>query len=201
MNINIREQFRPDFDKSADFTIEQGEVTPSQLAEYLGRGRLSAEMMVRYMESAELITKGKGDEVRYARITLEEWEAIGRSIENYQPVPEKEETPEEAKVTVDDIITDKIEFIGKTLRAEGGSIIISDGKTETAVSLQDIRTIYLHKGFLFAKSTMTFSCDGEKPNKARLRDDTVVFRRKDFEIIKKLAGIIASRLEAEVKIY
>lgn len=199
MNIKIPEQFKPEFNKSADFAVEQGEFTPLQLAEYLGRGRLPAEMMVRYMENAGLITKGKGDEPRRARVTLEEWEALDRSIENYNPAPEQK--PEVPIITLDDIITDKIEFIGKTLHSEGSAIVISEGEKQTAVQLEDIKAIYLHKGWLFSKSTMTFSCDEEKPVKAKRRDDTVLFRNKDFEIIKKLADIMAGRLGTEVKIY
>ena len=210
MILKIPEQFRAEFNKSADFAVERGEFTPSQLAEYLGRGLVAASMMVRYMENAELVTKGKGDDMRHARITLEEWDAIERSIENYQPtpLPEPEVIPEAVEevavvpaVTVDDIIPHRLEFIGKTLWAEQGTVTISDGSQQTVITLEEIRTVYIHKGWLFGKSSMTFSRDGELPVKAKLREDTVMFKRRDFDRFKQLADSVATRLEIEVKRY
>lgn len=202
MNLNIPSQFRQEFDRSADFAVEKEAFTPSELAEYLGRGRLSAEMMIRYMEKAELISKGKGEEVRRSRITAEEWDKIGRNVDNYLPAPEPEIIPEpEPQLTVIDIITEKLDFIGRALWAEESLIVLEDGNGRTDIALDSISALYIHKGKWFGKSTLTFSAEDEVPVRARLRADTVTFKKRDWDRIKALADALAERLEIEVKTY
>lgn len=206
MNLNIPSQFRQEFDRSVDFAVEKEDFTPSELAEYLGRGRLPAEMMIRYMEKAELVTKGKGDDLRHARITPEEWDAIGRRLENYVPVPEpvKASEPEEVPeppLTVADIIAETLEFNGRTLFAEEGLIVIEDGEGRSELPLESISAIFMHRGRWLGKSTLTFSTDGATPEKAKGRRDTVTFKKRDWDRVKELADSLAERLETEVKLY
>lgn len=214
MNINIPGQFRTEFDSSANFAVEKGAFTPTELAEHIGRGVFVASIMVGYMEKAGLVTKGKGEDVRYARITLEEWDAIGRSIENYVPAPETEvfsrseavfeSVPEPVHnpiITVTDIITDKMEFIGKTIWAEEGIIAVDDGNIRTDIFLDSISALYIHKGKWLGKNTLTFSSDAVVPVKAKLRADTVAFKKRDWLRVKELADNLAQRLEIEVKTF
>lgn len=206
MNLNIPPQFRQEFDRSADFAIEKESFTPSELAAYLDRGVLVASIMVGYMEKAELVTRGKGEDVRHARITLAEWEAIDKKIENYEPVPEPEPEPEpipipEPELTVADIITHKLNFIGKVLTAESSLVVLEDGEGRTDIKLDSISTLYLHRGKWFGRNTLTFSSDGEVPHRTKQRRDTVAFKKRDWEKVRGLAEAIAERLEIEVKLY
>lgn len=204
MNVNIPEKYREEFDRSADFAVEKEKFTPSELAEHLGKGVLVASIMVGYMEKAGLVTKGKSDDVRRARITLEEWESIGRNIERYEPVPEPEpevfvaETVDSTELTVSDIIPEEMTFIKKTLSAEDGFIVLCDRESKIAISLEDISVIFLRKGSLFKKGYISFSANGEKPTDPKLSADTLLFKKKDYDSVKELAERVAERLGTEV---
>ncbi len=198
--INVPEKYREEFDKSADFAIIKGKFTPGELAEFLETSELVASIMIGYMEKAGLITKGKNDDVRSARITLEEWEQLGKRIENYQPLPEPEPeafeqaTEQEPEITLDDLIDDGLVFIKKKLGTGEGYITVTEADCVTAIAFEDIATVFLHKGGLFTKSAITFSSDSMIPQSPKLRADTLLFANKDYKKIKNIAEAIASRL-------
>ncbi len=200
MNINIPEKQRQEFDRAANYAVEHQTFTPSELAVHLNTGVFVASIMVGYMEKASLVTKGKGDDVRRAKITPEEWDAIDRKIENYVPVPEPEpETfvaqPEDnTEIDITDIIPQKISFFKKTLLAEEGFITIEEKDISTAIATEDISTVFLHKGGFFRKGTLTLSSDSQIPVKAKLRADTVCFKKKDYSTVKELAEKLSERL-------
>ncbi len=200
MTVKIPENHRAEFDRAADLAIAIEKFTPSELAEALGAGVFSTSVMVGYMEKAELVTKGKGDDVRRARITLDEWEAIGKKIENYIPVPEKEEeifvpeTEDKTVVSVLDIVPEPIEFINKKLYVAEENIAIDDGSDITIIFLEDISAIYIYKGGFFKRGFMTFSPDTETPTYAKGRADTVRFKRKRYAEVRALAEKLADRL-------
>lgn len=205
MSIKIPEKQRAEFDRAALLAIEKVTFTPSELAEELGMGVFVASIMVGYMEKSGLATKGKGDDVRRAKITLEEWDAIGRKIENYQPAPEPEpeifvpEAEDDTTVDLSDIITEELFFIKKKLGASEGFITLSEGEVDTQIAFDDISVIFLHRGRFFSKSTMTFSSESEKPVKVKQRADTVLFKNREYTQIKELAEKIAQRLGIRVE--
>lgn len=200
MNIIIPQKHRQEFDKSADFVIEKGSTTPEELAEYLGTGVFVASIMIGYLEKTELITKGKGNEERKARITPEAWDFIDKNIEKYEPAPQPI-AEESHEIDISGILPEKLQFIKKTLFVEEGFITIESKKEKTAIAPEDITVIFLHKGNLFSKSTMTFSTDGDVPKKAKQRADTVSFKNGIFGEIHAFAEKFAEIIEAEVKIY
>lgn len=201
MNINIPEKHRQEFDKSADFVIEKGSATPEELATHLGTGVFVASIMIGYLEKASLVTKGRGNERRNAKITPEQWDFIDKQIERFEPIPEPVLTEEVKETDISDIIPEKLRFLKKTLYAEEGFITIECGKEKTAILPDDVTVIFLHKGGLFSKSTMTFSTDGETPVKAGKRADTVSFKNGIFEEVTAFAKKLGERIEAEIKIF
>ena len=201
MNINIPEKHRQEFDKSADFVIEKGSVTPDELAKHLNTGVFVASIMIGYLEKACLVTKGRGNEERHAKITPEQWDFIDKQIERYDPAPEPVIAEEIKETDISDIIPKKLKFLKKTLYAEEGFITIECGKEKTAILPDDVTVIFLHKGGLFSKSTMTFSTDGETPVKAKSRSDTISFKNSIFDEVKVFAQKLGERIDAEIKIF
>lgn len=199
MNIRIPDKYREEFDRSADFAVRAEKFTIKELAEALEMGELAASIMVGYMEKTGLVTKGKLDDVRRARITAEEWERLDKKIENYEPLPEPE--PEkfhtevkEVRVTLEDIIPEKLPFYKKTLEAKDSYVILS-GEEEVRISLDDISAFFLVKPRLFRKGALVFSSEKElSRGKLSMRADTLLFVKKDYEKAKKLAEALAQRL-------
>ena len=170
MSINIPEKMREDFDRSADFAIEKGEFTPGELALHLGTSTLVSSIMVGYMEKASLVTKGKNDEPRRARITREEWDAIGRRIENYIPAPEvlpeeveeEEEIPPIAKEELFFLGIARFTFIGETIG------FFNNGKKGN-YNLSELESVRLKKPFLFFKGTLTLVFKDKTTEKVRFK--------------------------------
>ncbi|MBQ7897145.1 MAG: hypothetical protein IJ323_01845 [Clostridia bacterium] len=199
MNIKIPDKYREEFDRSADFAVRTGKFTVKELASELEMGELAASIMVGYMEKTGLVTKGKLDDVRRAKISLEEWERLERKIENYEPLPdpEPEKFHTEAKeisLTLEDVIPEGLAFYKKEISAKE-SFIILKGQEEVRINVDDISAVFLIKPRLFKKGALVFSAEKELGGeKLSRRADTVLFGGKDFEKAEKLALAITERL-------
>lgn len=189
MNVKIPEKYRKEFDISADFAVEKQSFKPSELAEHLGTGVLVASIMVGYMEKAEFVSKGKNDDVRRAAISADEWEAIGRNIDMYEP---------KVKLILDDIITKPLQFTNKLLFVKEDKIIISKGEEEISFLAENVKTIFIKKGFWLFKGCITFSQDTEMPVKAKKRSDSMLFKACDLDSVRALADRLAERLGIKV---
>lgn len=204
MNVNIPEKYRNEFDKATDFAVEKQTFTPSELAEHLGVGELVASIMIGYMEKAGFVTKGKSNDVRRAKTSLEEWNAIDRDIERFVPAPEPEpevftaDTEDSTEIDFTDILSGETDFFNKALGTENGLITITDKEGKIAIAPEDIATLFIHRGGLFAKGTLTLSPDREIPVRAKTRADTLTFKKGDYDSVKALAQSIAERLGVEV---
>ncbi|MBR6633772.1 MAG: hypothetical protein IKL05_05670 [Clostridia bacterium] len=204
MNVNIPEKYRTEFDKATDFAVEKQVFAPSELAEHLGTGVLVASIMVGYMEKAGFVTKGKSDDVRRVKISLEEWDAIDRDIERFVPPYEPEpqvftaDTEDNTEIDFTDILSAETALFNKKLGTENGLITITDKEGKIAIAPEDIATLFLHRGGLFAKGTLTLSPDRETPVKAKLRADTLAFKKRDYNQVKALAQGIAEKLGVEI---
>lgn len=187
MPINIPENHRENFDRSASFAVEMGEVTPSSLAEHLGTSTLVSSIMIGYMEKAGLVTKGKNDEPRHARITPDEWEAIGRSIENYTPAPEAVAEEEEAEVSPEEEVKEELCFLGKARFTFLGEVagFFNNGEKGN-FNLSELDSIRLKKPFLFFKGTLKLTFKDGKVEKVR-------FKRKESELAEQIFGRVAKR--------
>lgn len=202
--IKIPEKHREEFDRCAEFAIKTEKFTVKELAQELEIGELVASIMVGYMEKTGLVTKGKLDDVRKARITLEEWDSIGRKIENYEPLPEIEEEKFHAEIkeiplTLEDIIPQKAVFYKTEISAKD-SFITLKSKEEITLSVDDIRALFLTKPGFFKKGALVFSTEEElSSKKLSLRADTLIFKSKDYEAVKGLALAISERLGIPLK--
>lgn len=185
MKTQIPEKYRKEFDISADFAVEKQSFRPSELADHLGTGVLVASILVGYMEKAELVTKGKNDAVRTAMITMSEWDAIGRNIDLYEPKP---------KISLEDVIPMPITVGNRSISAKADRVFID----EKSITAEELKAIYLHKGFWFFKSYITFSKDAEPPVKPKKRDDTVMFAGREYGNMKQLAERLAERININV---
>lgn len=187
MPINIPENHRENFDRSASFAIEMGEVTPSSLAEHLGTSTLVSSIMIGYMEKAGLVTKGKNDEPRHARITPAEWEAIGRSIENYTPAPEDvAEEEEKEETTPEEIVKEELYFLGKARFTFLGEVagFFNNGEKGN-FNLAELETIRLKKPRLFFKGTLTLIFQDSV--------ERVRFKRSERATAELIFGRVAKR--------
>lgn len=186
MPINIPENHRENFDRSASFAIEMGEVTPSSLAERLGTSTLVSSIMIGYMEKAGLVTKGKNDEPRRARITPDEWEALGRSIENYVPLPE-EVAEEKEEATPEETVTEELCFLGKARFTFIGEVagFFNNGEKGN-FNLSELESIRLKKPCLFFKGALILTFKDGKAEKVR-------FKRKERETAEKILGRVTKR--------
>ena len=204
MNIKIPEKHREEFDRSADFAVKAQKFTVKELAEALEMGELGASIMVGYMEKTGLVTKGKLDDVRRAKITEEEWERLDKKIENYEPLPdpEPEKFHAEAKetvITLSDIIPERLKFYKKELFAED-SFVVLKGDTEIRINIDDISALFLIRPRLFRKGALVFSAENELSSaKSSLRADTVLFKKKDLKWVKTLASALSERLGISLK--
>ena len=198
MNITIPEKHREQFDLAANFAIEKETFTPDELAAHMNTSVLVASIMVGYMEKAGLITKGKGNDVRRAKITLDEWQAIDCSIDLFEPAPEPIQSVfvanAEAVKTIDiaSLIPSERLFIKKTLSAEGESIIIDDG-VPFAIPIDEITEIYLRRGGLFSKGYITFTADGSKIS-------TLTFKNRYYKKIKAFAEAFAEAIGSKITV-
>lgn len=205
MNFKIPQKQRAEFDRAAALAIKKETFTPLELSEELGTSEFIASIMVGYMEKAKLVTKGKGNDVRRARLTMEEWQAIDCMIENFIPEPEPKITlpiatePEPLpEITVTDLIPEEIRLTGKTLFAEDGFITITERGSRVAIPLNDVSYLIYRKCGFFRKGSLSFSVDREPVKKPKKRADTVCFGKKQSEEIHALAVKLAQRLEAEL---
>ena len=202
--IKIPEKHRGEFDRCAEFAVKAGRFTVKELAEELEIGELVASIMVGYMEKTGLITKGRLDDVRKARITSEQWEAMDKRIENYEPLPEIVEEKFHAEIkeialTLEDIIPEKALFYKSEISAQDSFITIK-GKEELTLPLDDIRTLFFIEPRLFRKGAVVFSTEESlSSKKLTLRADAVIFKKKDSEKVKKLASAISERLGIPLK--
>lgn len=200
MKINIPEKYREEFDRSADFAVNSGRFTTKELAEHLGVGELVASIMIGYMEKTELVTKGKSDEVRRARINAEEWERIGKKIENYIPLPEEERVEELPLPSVVELPAVKNElFFKKSVTLTPDALVI-EGEERVEIALRDVAKIFVIKPRVFKKGTVVFSADAELVGKnKRDRADAVAFKKKDAErmqgIIEKISEYVGVSVE------
>ena len=199
MNINIPEKYREVFDRSADFAVISGKFTPKELAKYLGVGELVASIMVGYMEKSELITKGKNDEVRRAKINLEEWERIEKKIENYIPPKEeeKESFPVAPTVPLPEIKGER--FFGGVLTLLQ-DILVIEGKEKREIALRDIEKIFILKPRFLRKGVAVFSSEREiSLKKCHLRADALIFKKKETEKINAICKEISEYLGVAVE--
>lgn len=182
--INIPDKYRNEFDRSADFAINSGKFTVKELAEYLEVSELVASIMIGYMEKTELVTKGKLGEVRRARIGVDEWERIGKKIENYTPVPEEKPLPE----------IERQLFIKKEIYVTESALVLG----ENEIKYEDIREIFVFKPTLFKKGAAVFSCDNVTPKDLKKRKDIFFFKKKEEQRALKLCEQLASWLGIKI---
>ena len=197
--INIPDKYREEFDRSADFAVASEKFTVKELAQHLGVGELVASIMIGYMEKTGLVTKGRFDEVRRARIDMAEWERIEKKIENYIPLPEVEEVKEikDEQVTLPEI--ERQSFIKKEIYVTDSALMLSD-KEETAINYEDIREIFVFEPTLFKKGAIVFSCDNIAPRYKDLKSKRGLFffKKKEKERALKLAEELASWLGVKI---
>lgn len=199
MKINIPEKHREEFDRAADFAINAEKFTVKELAKALSISELAAAIMVGYMEKTGLVTKGKSDDVRRAKIDFSEWERLGKKIENYEPKPEP--VPEvflpdvkEEKLFLSDILPEPLNFYKKRLFAED-AFLIFEGEESFRISADDISAVFLVKPRLFRRGALIFSAEKElSKKKPRERADALLFSKKDFEKALTLAERLSEKL-------
>lgn len=199
--INIPDKYREEFDRSADFAVNTGKFTVKELAEHLGVGELVASIMVGYMEKTGLVTKGKAEDVRRARIDCEGWERIGKKIENYIPLPEEEPKAQPEEQAEERALpeVERQSFCKKEIYVTDEGIVLVE-KEETKIKYEDIAQVFVIKPAFLKKGAVVFSCDKEVPQKKGLkeRSDSFVFSKGDYERAEKTAQIIANWLGVKV---
>ncbi len=202
MKINIPEKYREEFDRSADFAVASGKFTPKELAEYLGVGELVASIMIGYMEKTELVTKGKNDEVRRARISTKEWERIEKKIENYIPVPEKEVVETLPIATENELpLIENESFFEKSVTLTPDSLVL-EGRERVEIALRDVAKIFILKPRFLKKGVAVFSASAELDGVRQAgRADAVTFKKKDTERMESLAERLSEYLGIQVEKY
>lgn len=203
MKINIPEKHREEFDRAADFAVIAEKFTVKELAEALEISELAAAIMVGYMEKTGLVTKGKSDDVRRAKLNASEWEAIGKKIENYEPKPDP--VPEifvpdvkEEKLFLSDILPEPLTFYKKRILAEDEFLVL-EGEETVRISADDISAIFLVKPKLFKKGALIFSPEKElSKKKPKERADTLLFYKKDFGKALSIAEKLSVRLSVNL---
>ncbi len=200
MKINIPEKYREEFDRSADFAVASGKFTPKELAEHLGVGELVASIMIGYMEKTGLVTKGKNDEVRRARISAEEWEKIEKKIENYIPVPEKEAVEALPLASENELpIIENESFFEKRVTLTRDTLLL-EGLDRVEIALRDIAKIFILKPRFLKKGVAVFSASVELDGGRHAgRADAVTFKKKDFERMEALAERLSEYLGIQIE--
>jgi hypothetical protein len=89
----VPEKYRELFSLALDSAVKLGSFSDATLAEALNISKLNAAILIGFMEKCEFIYPASKNEVKSARLSEEEWEKIGRNIDNYVPSPIEEKTP------------------------------------------------------------------------------------------------------------
>ena len=191
--INLPEKYREDFKRALDKAVELGTFSDTTLAKELNISRLNAAILIGYMDKYEFLFPSAKNEVKTVRLSLEEWDAIGRDIECYVPVDDKE--PEFQLTPVTAIIGK----YNKCIEIAPDGIMIKDNETSMFIPAEEATLPHMKKAGFFRRGFIYFGEICPKSARAAKKSfSSVLFKKSQNEkfdaLINSLIGDLARKL-------
>ena len=147
----VPEKYRADFERALNTAVELGTFTDKTLAEKIGVSRLNAAIFIGFMDKYGFIFPSLKNEVKTVRITLEEWDKIGRNIDAYTPPPQEEILPE-FKLTP----FEKLEAGNRAVEKTEEGIVITTKHGTHFIPADEVTLPHFKKAKLFSRGFIFF---------------------------------------------
>ena len=190
-NIKVPEKYREDFKRALDKAVELGSFSDTTLAEELKISRLNAAIFIGFMDKYEFLFPSAKNEVKAVRITPEEWEAIGRDIERYEPVPiEKEQI---FRLTPVEVIT---ALYKKSIEVAPDGIMIKDLETSMFIPAEETTLPHFRKAGFFKRGFIYFGEECPRNAREAKRSFTaLIFKKSQNQEFDALIASLIGDLE------
>ena len=192
-NFNLPEKYREDFKRALDKAVELGTFSDTTLAKELNISRLNSAILIGFMDKYEFLFPSAKNEVKTVRVSLEEWEALGRDIERYVPVDDKET---EFLLTVVAPIVGKY---NKSIEVAPDGIMIKDNETSMFIPAEEATLPHIKKAGLFRSGFIFFGevCP-KSAREAKKSFASVLFKRRENEKFDSLINSLIGDLERKL---
>lgn len=184
----VPEKYRDDFNKALDAAVRLESFTAVTISEELNISRLNAAILIGFMDKYGFLYPSAKNEVKTARISSEEWEAIGKDIEKY--APPTEEKAKEFLLTPVPSITG---IYRKTVEVKPEGIMITSRKASMFIPADEATLPHFRKAKTLSRGFIYFG--EERPKSARQANKSLaslMFGKKlNSEIDTLITSLIA----------
>ncbi len=192
-NFNLPEKYREDFKRALNKAVELGTFSDTILAKELNISRLNSAILIGFMDKYEFLFPSAKNEVKTVRLSVEEWDAIGRDIERYVPIEDKET---EFQLTAIAPIVGKY---SKSIEVAADGIMIKDDETSMFIPAEEATLPYIRKAGLFRCGFIYFGevCP-KNAREAKKSFSSVLFKKRQNEKFDALINSLIGDLERKL---
>ena len=188
----VPEKYRDLFSLALDSAVRLGSFSDAALAEDLNISKLNAAILIGFMEKCEFIYPASKNEVKSVRISEEEWEKIGRNIDNYTPTPVEEKTPVFVLTPFK-----RLDFLSKKhLVVYGEGIAISNPRETHIIPADEVCVPHFKKAGFWKKGYIFFGTDPD--GNLKKSPNALFFRKKMNPDVEALVTSIINDIENKI---